>query len=254
MNSTTSSLTEALKKSYSTLAPHSDSQRWEFDNNIFHLKSIVKNTSKKDRIIDVGCGIGILALALKNLGYYVVGIDKYVFEPRNSYNVADIENLKKIWKKGGLDISSGDLFNSTQNTGFDVALSIAVIEHQKDVKGFIENLSGYVKKDGKIYVATPNVSNFLNRFRMLLGKAPMSNIASFLKAGEGFNGHWREYTIAELKTIAQISGLEIIEIGNKQTTKPYFSTNFRKWHVSLARFGGYVFPGTGDTNYIWMKK
>ncbi len=254
MNSQKTALKEALNKAYTTLSPYADSQRWESDSNLFHLESIIKNVSKNDQIIDVGCGIGILVLALKNLGYSVRGIDRYVFEANNSYGIDDIENLKKIWKKEGLEISSGDLFTSNQNASFDVVLSVAVIEHQKDLKGFIQNLISFVKKDGKVYIATPNVSNFLNRLRMLLGRAPTSNIDPFFRAGESFNGHWREYTVFELEKVAKISNLEIIEARNTQTTKPHFNTNFKKWHVSLARLGGYIFPGTGDTNYIWMKK
>ena len=147
----------ALDNAYKTLAPYSNKQRWEFDSNLFHLSTIVSHVAVKDKIIDVGCGIGILALALKNLGYDVCGVDKYVFEPSNSYNVSDIDGLKKIWK-------------------------------------------------------------------------------------------------GELNKIAKLAKTQVIEVGAKQTTKPHFNRDFKKWHVSIFRMLAYIIPGTGDTNYIWIQK
>lgn len=245
---------KALDNSYKSLAPYSNKQRWEFDSNLFHLSTIVSHVSKSDRIIDVGCGIGILALALKNLGFDVCGVDKYVFEPKNSYNVSDIDGLKKIWERNKLNISSGDVLSGPDGRKFDVVVSVAVIEHQRYLRNFIENLLSFVGSGGKVYVATPNVSNLLNRFRMFFGRAPMANVEAFYINGESFNGHWREYNPHELKVIAKSANTKVIEVGAKQTTKPHFSKDFKKWHVSLFRMLAYIIPGTGDTSYIWIQK
>lgn len=244
----------ALDNAYKTLAPYSNKQRWEFDSNLFHLSTIVSHVAVKDKIIDVGCGIGILALALKNLGYDVCGVDKYVFEPSNSYNVSDIDGLKKIWKDNGLNISAGDVLDGGDGGKFDVVVSVAVIEHQRYVKNFIENLLRFIKVGGKVYIATPNVSNLLNRFRMFFGRAPMANVEAFYINGESFNGHWREYNPGELNKIAKLAKTQVIEVGAKQTTKPHFNRDFKKWHVSIFRMLAYIIPGTGDTNYIWIQK
>jgi len=254
MNYQSNDIFTALDKSYKTLSPYSNKQRWEFDSNLHHIGTIVSHASKTDKIIDVGCGIGILVLALKNLGYDVCGVDKYVFEPSNSYNVSDIEGLKKIWKDNNVDISAGDVLAGVNGRSFDVAISIAVIEHQRYVKDFIENLLGLVKKGGKVYIATPNVSSLLNRFRMFAGRAPMANVSDFYKNGEAFNGHWREYNPSELSIIAKLANTKVVEVGAKQTTKPRFNIDFRKWHVNLFRLFARIIPGTGDTNYIWIQK
>jgi 2-polyprenyl-3-methyl-5-hydroxy-6-metoxy-1,4-benzoquinol methylase len=254
MNIGRNDILKALERSYNTLSPFSDTQKWEIDSNVFHIASIVKNTSVSESILDVGCGIGILALTLKYLGYNVSGIDKYVFEPINSYSVSDIEGLRRIWDKEGLSISPYDVLKNGEIETYDVVLSIAVIEHQKDLKKFIGGISKYAKKGGKIYIATPNATNLLNRFRVLCGKPPMANIDQFLNEGENFNGHWREYTVSELRRIATLSNIEIIESGNRQTTKAKLTTNYKKWHTNILRLVSTVLPGTGDTNYIWLKK
>ena len=245
---------ESLRNAYDLLSPFSDKQRWEFDSNLFHLNSVVKKVTKHQKIIDIGCGIGILALSLKIMGYDICGIDRYVFESENSYSADDIEKLKKIWNENNLKIYSGDITESKKLEEFDVAVSIAVIEHQKDIKSFIQGLSSYLRVGGIAYVATPNISNLLNRFRMLFGRAPMANIESLFRDGESFNGHWREFTIDELKKVFILSKVEIIESGNKQTGSFSITKNYKKWHVATLRLFARVIPGAGDTNYIWIKK
>src|SRR3989338_5809191 len=93
---------EALKKSYEILSPFSD-------NNLVHLRHITRFIGKDAEILDVGCGIGILALALILLGYKVKGLDKYVFIPSNYYHVRDVERLKKIWASYALEVFNTDL-------------------------------------------------------------------------------------------------------------------------------------------------
>jgi len=245
---------QALSESYRILSPFADPQRWEFTNNLFHLSFLDQHILKNARILDMGCGIGILALALKLLGHQVTGMDKYVFEPSTSYSVEDIARLRDIWQAHSLNISAGDALNGAPAITYDAVVSIAVIEHQKNLPEFMAGLMSYLKPGGTVYIATPNVTNFLNRWRFFFGRAPLGNIREFYAAGDRFTGHWREYTVAELRTIARLADLKVLEARNCQTLKPYLTKNWRKWHRLLARFLGSVFPGCGDTNYLWAQK
>lgn len=245
---------DALKQAYAILSPYSDSQRWEFESNLFHLNYIIGRISKTDTVVDVGCGIGIFALTLKLLGFNVDGVDKYVFEGSNSYRVHDIENLKNIWRLQNLSITAGDAIQTRVNRTYDAVVSIAVIEHQPNLKSFMEGLKTYTKPGGYMYIATPNGVNFLNRFRVFFGRAPMGNIKEFFSSNPVFTGHWREYTVDELKIIARLAGLTAIDVGSAQTVKPHLTKNWRKWHINLARLAGRLIPNTGDTNYVWAKK
>jgi len=246
---------QALTESYRILSPYSDPQKWEYDNNLFHLDFITKRISRSDRIIDLGCGIGILALALKLMDYDVTGQDRFVFESSTTFTVIDIEGLKKVWRDNNLTVTSGDVHQAqSPNSLFDVVVSIAVIEHQNDLGSFMDGILRYVENGGMIYIATPNATNLLNRFRVLFGRAPLGNIRQFFEDGSRFTGHWREYTLDELKLIADLSGLEIVEAGNKQTQKQQMNGNWRKWHRQIARLCGAIIPGCGDTNYLWLRR
>lgn len=245
----------ALSHAYRILSPFSDAQLWEYDNNLFHLSFLARRLYKHERIVDVGCGIGILVTALRLLGFNATGIDKYIFEPSNSYSVGDIDRLRQIWRDHDIDITPGSattgLFDGDL---FDVVTSVAVIEHQSNLKLFISGLSQYVTPNGRVYIATPNSTNLLNRFRFLFGRSALGNIDEFYTSAGNFTGHWREYTLHELKRIATLAGYAIIRSDTVQTLRPYLTRNWRKWHRLLFRLLAQMIPGSGDTNYLWLQK
>ena len=90
---------EILEKSYKILSPYSDAQLWEFNSNLIHLNLLTKNLSKDSTILDAGCGIGILALAIKLTGYKIDGADKYQFKESN-FNIYYVKDIKSYKKNG----------------------------------------------------------------------------------------------------------------------------------------------------------
>jgi 2-polyprenyl-6-hydroxyphenyl methylase/3-demethylubiquinone-9 3-methyltransferase len=102
------------------------------------------------RILDVGCGGGILAEPLARLGAGVVGIDP---SDRN------IEVARRHAAQSGLVV---DYRNTSAEAlaeageKFDVVLAMEVVEHVTDVGLFIDVAAGMVKPDGLFFVATLN--------------------------------------------------------------------------------------------------
>ncbi|MDP3900372.1 MAG: methyltransferase domain-containing protein [bacterium] len=246
----------ALQKAYKTLSPYSDKQLWEFNNNLVHLNVLRPHLTPEQQIFDAGCGIGILALTLKFLGYNIEGGDKYLFLPDNDFAVAEIQNLQKIWEEQNLRITSRDILDDDLDKKYDVIISIATIEHQKEPKKFLEAMLRNLNENGLIYIATPNVSHLLNRIRGLFGRSQMSgHLENFFKRGDNFEGHWREYTLHELKVMFKWLGLEIAAAENIQSMKPELSfKNLRSVYVDLFRLLSRLLPGTRDTNIIIGRK
>ena len=125
---------------------------------ISYLKeNITKNLNlkKKDKILsgikilDIGCGGGLLSEPMSRLGAEVFGIDA---SERN------IEVAKIHAKKSGLKIkylcSSPEKFKT--NLKFDVILNMEIIEHVEDVDFFLKSCSRLLKKNGIMFVATLN--------------------------------------------------------------------------------------------------
>ena len=119
-------------------------------------KSILKKLKKRDdtylknvKILDIGCGGGLLCEPLTRLGAQVVGID------------ASNKNIKiaKIHaKKSGLKINyyctTPENFNYKEK--FDVVLNMEIVEHVEDVNLFLKESSKFLKKNGIMFIATLN--------------------------------------------------------------------------------------------------
>ena len=101
------------------------------------------------KILDVGCGGGLLSEPMSRLGAEVYGIDA---------SKKNIEVAKIHAKKSGLNIkyfcSSPEKFK--KNLKFDVILNMEIIEHVEDVILFLEACSKLLKKDGIMFIATLN--------------------------------------------------------------------------------------------------
>ena len=120
-------------------------------NNI--MKSIKTNSKTKPlnklKILDIGCGGGLLAEPISRLGADVVGLDA---------SEKNIKVAKLHAKKNRLNIkyicSSPEKYKT--NTKFDVILNMEIIEHVNDVDFFLKSCSRLLKKNGIMFVATLN--------------------------------------------------------------------------------------------------
>jgi 2-polyprenyl-6-hydroxyphenyl methylase / 3-demethylubiquinone-9 3-methyltransferase len=108
-----------------------------------------QNPMKKVRILDIGCGGGLLSEPMCRLGADVTGIDA----SNKNINIAKLHA-----KKSGLKIkyfcSSPEKFKT--NYKFDVILNMEIIEHVADVNFFLKSCSKLLKKNGIMFVATLN--------------------------------------------------------------------------------------------------
>ena len=120
------------------------------DNIISSLKLANKNKPlEKVKILDIGCGGGLLSEPMYRLGADVVGIDA---------SDKNIKVAKLHAKKNNLNIKY--LCESPEtlkiNSKFDVILNMEIIEHVQDVEFFLKSCSNLLKKDGIMFVATLN--------------------------------------------------------------------------------------------------
>ena len=120
-------------------------------------KNITKNLKNKNRgkplknikILDIGCGGGLLCEPLSRLGAEVVGIDA---------SEKNIKIAKTHANKNDLDISyyCASPENFKTKLKFDVILNMEIVEHVEDVSFFLKSCSNLLKKDGIMFVATLN--------------------------------------------------------------------------------------------------
>jgi 2-polyprenyl-3-methyl-5-hydroxy-6-metoxy-1,4-benzoquinol methylase len=249
-----------LKESYLKLLPFSDKYKIDFRRFLFSLSILDKLDLEEKKVLDVGTGIGIIPVTLNKMGANAEGIDYYIFPENNNemFKQGSIDDLKNIWSKNNTTVSNNNIYDSSPNlpeSNFDIVISEATIEHLKDPKKFIERCISLLKPGGYLLISTPNISKLLNRLRFLFGRSPNWPVAEFYNAGDDFTGHWREYTISELRTICEHSNLAIINTYNKNLLAhfrgfPNWKKNYRAVIALLAN----IIPNAGDMNYILCRK
>jgi 2-polyprenyl-6-hydroxyphenyl methylase / 3-demethylubiquinone-9 3-methyltransferase len=102
------------------------------------------------RLLDIGCGGGILSEPMARLGFDVVGIDP---------SATNIEVAKLHARHGDLPIDyRAATAESLAKAGekFDVVLAMEVVEHVADLGAFITSAAALTKPGGLIFVATIN--------------------------------------------------------------------------------------------------
>ncbi len=102
------------------------------------------------RLLDIGCGGGLLSEPMARLGAEVVAADA----SETNINVASLHS-----EKGGLDIdyrhtTAEELAASGEQ--FDIILNMEVIEHVADLEGFAAACCQMLKPGGIMFVATLN--------------------------------------------------------------------------------------------------
>ena len=108
-----------------------------------------KKSLKKIKILDIGCGGGLLCEPLTKLGAKVVGIDA---------SEKNIKIAKIHAKKSGLKIDyyCASPENFISHKKFDVILNMEIVEHVQDVNLFLKESSKFLKKNGIMFIATLN--------------------------------------------------------------------------------------------------
>ena len=116
--------------------------------NTFKLKNKDKPL-KNLKILDIGCGGGLLSEPMCRLGADVTGIDA---------SEKNIQVAKLHAKKNNLNIKylSTSPENFKTRVKFDVILNMEIIEHVEDVNFFLKSCSSLLRKDGIMFVATIN--------------------------------------------------------------------------------------------------
>ena len=116
----------------------------------FTLNPNSEKPLEKLKILDIGCGGGLLCEPLNRLGATITGIDA----SNNNIEVAKLHS-----KEMNLNIeyihAAPENLDLKSNT-YDAVLCMEVVEHLKDVNLFIENCSKLIKKNGIMFIATIN--------------------------------------------------------------------------------------------------
>jgi 2-polyprenyl-6-hydroxyphenyl methylase/3-demethylubiquinone-9 3-methyltransferase len=114
----------------------------------FNIKSSDK-PFKNIKILDIGCGGGLLSEPMCRLGATVVGIDA----SKKNIEVAKF-HAKKSKLKIDYKVASPEKLKTKLK--FDVILNMEIVEHVEDINFFIKESSKLLRKNGVMFISTLN--------------------------------------------------------------------------------------------------
>ncbi|MEW5897166.1 MAG: class I SAM-dependent methyltransferase [Nanoarchaeota archaeon] len=113
------------------------------------VEKLLSKIPKEAKILDAGCGQGLLVEEFHERGYDITGIDAFYGS--------------KLVKKGNI------LKNSFKDNSFDVILCLDVIEHFQlnEQEALIAELARILKPEGKLIFSIPNMAHLSSRIYFL---------------------------------------------------------------------------------------
>lgn len=255
-------INESLRESYSTLTPFSQKYRGDFKRFLFSLNLLFPLGIKGKKILDIGSGIGIMAIALKNLGAEVTGVDKFIFpdERENFYSIFDFEKMKSIWEENSFKVVKSDIAYEKlpfSDGDFDIVICDATIEHfDNSPKDLFKEVHRVLKNKGLFLVTTPNLASLLKRLRFFIfGRSPNWDLKDFFESGPNFKGHRREFTLLEMVKMLKWSSFGVLD---KKTKNIFFNPKkfflSRKIAEQFCCLLSQPFPAMREMIYILAKK
>ena len=169
------------------------------------------------RVLDIGCGGGILAEALAHHGATVTAIDK----AEASLSVAKLHLLESQLDISYLD-STAEEFAETQPAQFDVVTCLEMLEHVPDPSSVVAACQRLVKPGGLVFFSTIN-RNPKSYLFAIIGAEYLLNLLP-----RGTHDYAKLIKPSELATWSRQAHLTLrdqIGMGYNPLTKKYYLQN-----------------------------
>lgn len=153
------------------------------------------------RILDIGCGGGLLAERFASAGAHVTGID---------LSPVAVDAAKKHSSESGLIIdyrlASPKDFAAQGPEPFDIILCAEVLEHVDDLRGFLSDSLSMLKPGGLFFFGTINKTMKARLLAILVAEDIIGMVP------QGTHDYKRFVRPSELKMILEENGVEIVEL------------------------------------------
>ena len=187
----------------------------------FNLKNKKTKPFQGLKLLDIGCGGGLISEPMSRLGASVTGIDA----SKKNINVASIHAKKNNLNINYINKSPEQMKNSEK---FNIILNLEIVEHVNDIDLYLESCQNLLDKKGLMFTATLN-RTMSSYFKAIIGA---EYILRWLPIG---THDWNKFFKPEelekklennkLKTL-EIKGLEFNPLTQKWKKSDNLSVNY----------------------------
>lgn len=119
--------------------------------NYFNIKNTTNKPLANLKILDIGCGGGLLSAPMARLGADITGIDP----SEKNIKIAK-QYIKENDIQANYQCTTTTQLIKTHSEKFDVVLNMEVVEHVDHLEDFLFECSKLLKKNGIIFISTIN--------------------------------------------------------------------------------------------------
>jgi 2-polyprenyl-3-methyl-5-hydroxy-6-metoxy-1,4-benzoquinol methylase len=130
---------------------------------VYHSYNYILNNCKNAKILDFGCGSGILSYLLGNKNHEVLAYD-IVIDPLNMVR----EQIKFGNNITVSDLPLEQIVESNKNS-FDCIVALDVLEHIDDLAPYLENFKHLLKENGQVIFSGPTENILYKLGRKIAG-------------------------------------------------------------------------------------
>jgi methionine biosynthesis protein MetW len=170
-----------------------------------------------EKLLDVGCGDGIIKNFVTEKVKTVYGID-------NSRSELDMA-LKRGLKVKRIDLNTQKI--PFQSDYFDTVTCLDVIEHVQDPEAFLSKIYQVLKNNGRLIIATPNIRFSDHLFDLIL-KGNFPKTSSDTNVYDG--GHVHFFTFNDMKKLLSKTGFIV------EKTEGIINKTKRGWKGRILEF------------------
>ena len=152
---------------------------WLFWQRLRKTMDIIERSAPYQRVLDFGCGSGVLLPFLSSIADNVVALD---------IDLVPFERMKaRIDFSSNIEVHDTRSFplNRLSTASFDIITALDVLEHVEDLSDTLKNLLRLLKPGGRLIVSGPTENIFYKIGRRV--------------AGREYTGDYHERGIAEIK-------------------------------------------------------
>lgn len=198
-------------------------------------------------VLDFGCGPADKTAVLQYMGLHCSGFDDW----SDHWHQSKRADMERFIANSGVRFHHSTEGWPFQAGSFDMVMAHHVMEHIHDSpKPILNNMLQACKPEGLLLLTVPNAVNIRKRLDVLRGKTNLPPYKKYFETQGPWRGHVREYVGDDLRQLANLMNLEILELRGIHNMLQKVPSSIRPFYKAFTS----VFSGCRDSWLLLARK